>query len=191
MPPPELVELYAATNRLAREWNIPVFIAEQIVRSVLRDGECFVRGKGRFDLELRNISGEVGAALSPGFVYPLGFTDVAIDWNDLLKYGRRLVPSGWEPFVAAADDSANMPALKSNDELRAVDFLAPRLREDPNIKRDDAWKMLRTKFPTLSKRGFEERVWPNARARADLPAAAPPGPKPKSNQTPTRQNRRT
>lgn len=116
-------------------------------------------------------------------------TVISIDHVVQLANDRGEKPKYLRPLLEAADD--RVPALTSNDELRAVDYIAPKLQENPHIKRDVAREMLGTKFSTLSGRGFDERVWPNARARAGLPAAAPPGPKPKSNQTPTRQNRRT
>jgi|SRR6516162_7420096 len=92
---------------------------------------------------------------------------------------------------SAAEDAKVGPyrTLKSEDERKAVDLLAERLRTDHNMKRDDAWEICRTAFPKLSERGFINRVWPAARDVAGLEPTAPPGPKPKTNRPP-KQNRR-
>jgi len=191
MSSPERIEPRAAAIRLADEWNIPYPVAEQIVKGVLLGGQCYVRGRRWIGEPLRDISKEIAAAQAqesgiPGSgMIPWGFTDVEMDWRGLIEHGRPLVPTAYEHNVVAAEArAADMPTLKSNDELRAVEFLAPRLQENPTIKRDDARKMLGTKFPTLGKRGFVERVWPNARVRAGLRAVAPPGPKSKQNPRP-------
>jgi hypothetical protein len=186
---PKLIEPHDAAYRLAREWNIPHPAAEQIVKGVLLSEQCIVVGKPPSG-PLQDVSKAIAAAIRATYMpstsmimIPWGFTDVKMDWRGVLEHGRPLVPAIWEHAVAEAEDGpADMPPLKSNDEFRAVEFLAPRLQE--NTKRDDAWKMVATKFPTLSKRGFDERVWPNARVRAGFRAAALPGPKPKRNRCP-------
>src|SRR5262249_47209231 len=59
-------------------------------------------------------------------------------------------------------------------ETRAITFLASRLKTNPNMRRDDAWRACHTKF-RLSERGFRQRVWPQARQTAGLEPTAPPG----------------
>jgi hypothetical protein len=63
-------------------------------------------------------------------------------------------------------------------ETRAKTFLATRLRENPEMKRNDALTACRTEFPKLSGRGFKERVWPDARNEAKLERQGRPGRKP-------------
>jgi hypothetical protein len=132
----------------------------------------------------KEISGEFGSTFSPAFLFSREFVDVEIDWNGLIEHGRLLVPSAYEFVVQEAEKSraeVGPNTLFSNDELRACHYLAPRLRDDPNMKVDDALAICKSKFLTLSKRGFRERVWPQAREAAGLEAVAPPGPKPKIN----------
>jgi len=187
MPPRELVTLDDAAFRLASKWGIPSSVTEQIVRAVLQGRKCFVRGRRLGEMGLQDISNEIGTSPFPH----LDFRDVEIDWNDLLKLGRDLVPSVYEYWVSAAEDAEVGPyrTLKSDDERKAVGLLAERLRTDPNMKRDDAWTICHTAFPKLRERGFLSRIWPQARGVAGLEPTAPPGPKPKKNRRP-KQNRR-
>jgi len=169
----EFVELYVAVYRLASEWDIPDTVAEGIIRGALRGGQVYTRGKGRYDIELRDISKEIGATLMLGSLISLDFDDVAIDWSDLLEHGRPLVPPLYEPFVSAAKAHA------AGDETKAINFIAEKLGTNHNIKREDAWSACRKEFPTLSERGFRTRIWPQARQSAGLEAVAPPGRKSK------------
>jgi hypothetical protein len=186
MPPREFVTLNAACLELASKWGIPLSVTEQIVRAVLQGGACFVRGRSRFDLGPRDISREIGPTLLHGSLISLDFTDVEIGRNDLLKLGRELVPTEWEYLVSAAEaeaEDAELEPLRSNDEIKACNYLKQHLEADHNIKRDDAWKSFGARFPTLTKHAFRTRVWPHARRAAGLGASAPPGPK--------KQNRKT
>ena len=193
MPPRELVKLHDAAGRLASKWGIPSSVTEQIVKAVLQGGKCFVRGRRPGEMMgLRDISKEIGATLSRYPCSPSGgdFWDVEIDWNDLRTLGRELVPSEWEYWVSAAEDAEAGPyrTLKSDDERKAADLLAGRLRTDPNMKVSDALDICQRQF-RLSARAIRQRVWPLARVAANLEPTAPPGPKPKMNRRP-KQNRR-
>jgi hypothetical protein len=175
MPSRKLVALSAAAPWLAVEWNIPDLIAEQIVRGVLQGGECFVRGRGRYDRGLRNISKEIGPTLWPNLLLSREFYDVEINWKDLVEYGRDLVPPGYEPFVSAAKKAR--PAKPTDDDKRAATaYVTGLLRSDRKMSRDDAWRACGEKFAALSERAFFRRIWPDAREGAGLPRNAPPGP---------------
>ena len=63
-------------------------------------------------------------------------------------------------------------------ERNAKTFLATRLRENPEMKRNDALTACRTEFPELSERGFKQRVWPDGRKEAELEPQGRPGRKP-------------
>jgi hypothetical protein len=68
---------------------------------------------------------------------------------------------------------------KASTETKAITFLAVKLKENPNLGRDaDAWDACSKQFPTLSQRGFKDRVWPKAREAAGLEPMAPRGRKP-------------
>jgi hypothetical protein len=100
-PNPKWVALYIAPLELARHWDVPEWIAEQIVRGVLQGSECFVRGRGP-DRILRDISGKISATLSSSVLISAVFSDVEIEWNDFVTHGRKLVPCEWENVVSAA-----------------------------------------------------------------------------------------
>jgi hypothetical protein len=103
MSQPEWIEPRLAIYRLADHWNIPLRIAEEIIRGVLLSGDVLVRGRDYSrDTCLRSISKEIGATLSPGSLNSWKFSDVEMDWNGLLKHGRNLVPDGYEYWVSAA-----------------------------------------------------------------------------------------
>ena len=187
MPSRELIAPHDAVSRLAFTWNIPHSVADQIVWDALMDEKCYVRN--RFGGSMRDVRKELAKALAAAMswsyfrssllVLPHDFERVELDWHDLIKHGRSLVPPEYE-YAVAATEADVLPVLQSNDEVRAVEYLVPRLEKNPTIQREDARKMLGKRFRT-SKRGFVQRVWPNARAGAGLSAAAPPGPKRKQN----------
>jgi hypothetical protein len=116
MSPPEqeMVEPTLAGLRLAVEWDIPIWVADQIVRGTLRGkdvevrgrGHGLVRGSGFGDTGLRIITGEIGATLNPGSLISWEFSDVGMDWHGLLKHGRKLVPPEWEYRVSAIIEKA-------------------------------------------------------------------------------------
>jgi hypothetical protein len=178
MPTRELVKLHDAAGRLAVEWSIPPEDAMQIIRGILQGGECFVRGRRPGEMGLRDISREIsrefGSTFPPAFLFSREFIDVEIDWNDLLKLGRDLVPPWLEYLVEAAE------ARAADDETKAINRLAEKLATDPNMKFDDAWKACKKAFPALSTRGVRSHVWPQARTAAGLERRAPPGRKSKT-----------
>jgi hypothetical protein len=68
-----------------------------------------------------------------------------------------------------------------NQETNAIHALASHLRENPDLKREEAASWCKKRGFTLSARGFQARVWPAARQEAGLPRRASPGRKNKSS----------
>jgi hypothetical protein len=68
-----------------------------------------------------------------------------------------------------------------NQETNATHALASHLRKNPNLKREEAATWCQEQRFTLSRRSFQNRVWPDAREDAGLPRRAPPGRKNKSS----------
>jgi len=92
----EWVSLCEAVARLQNLWGIHLSIAEGIVRSVLQGGEVEVRGVARDQLVPQIITEQIRSALRsalfPNFLGSLDWRDIEIDWNGLVKHGRKLVP---------------------------------------------------------------------------------------------------
>jgi hypothetical protein len=178
----EFVNCYGAAPRLASEWNIPYLIAQNIVKGVLRGGECPVRGKGFGEMVVRDIREDIAEALLKyrlDLLIPWGFSDVEIDWNGLIEYGRPLVPSAYEFVVQEAEKSRSKKPRSAkpdaNDELRATEYVTGLLKANPSMSREDARQACAEKFPQLGKNAFERRVWKRARKALSLGRAMSPG----------------
>jgi hypothetical protein len=74
-----------------------------------------------------------------------------------------------------AEDFWPLPAATAHDEKKAIAFLAKYLESDANLLFDNARSMCLEKFRRLSKRGFRERVWRDARLAAGLSAKGKAG----------------
>jgi hypothetical protein len=77
--------------------------------------------------------------------------------------------------------SHRVAGAKAADETAAIKALALQLGRDPEMTRREAAGWCSTTGFRLKRRGFQNRVWPKARARAGLAEKAPPGRKPKSS----------
>ena len=183
MSQPEWVEPHLAADRLAHHWDIPLQIAEQIIRGVLRSNEAVVRGRGRGlakgsgfgDTGLRLIGREIGATLNPGSLISWEFSDVEIDWSGLLKHGRNLVPSEYEYRVSKAIENlearsgANDRATASAETEMTI-WLRQQADEPPGRKADifkwaKSGELIGEKGKTLGHRSFA-RAWNQAAPRA-------------------------
>jgi hypothetical protein len=179
MSQPEWVEPHLAADRLAHHWDIPLQIAEQIIRGVLRSNEAVVRGRGRGlakgsgfgDTGLRLIGREIGATLNPGSLISWEFNDVEIDWNWLLKHGRNLVPPAYEYWVSAAIEkleagsAVNGRATASAET--AMKLWLHRQTDDPPARKADIFEWAKSgeligkKGKTLGHKSFA-RAWDDA-----------------------------
>src|SRR5262249_49472224 len=63
----------------------------------------------------------------------------------------------------------------ADQETKATRALASHLRENPHLKRKDAATWCKNQGFTISSRGFQNVVWPNAQEKAGLPRRAPSG----------------
>ena len=89
----------------------------------------------------------------------------------LAKHDLPLSPARFDPREDAV----------VSDEERAIKALAAHLRQVPDCSRGDATDWCRQQGFTISARGFQSRVWPQARAYAGLPEKAPAGRKSKQS----------
>jgi len=92
---------------------------------------------------------------------------------------RRRIPVAHWLFVTRASwkNFAKKNPATAGAEDRAIRDLAARLKIDPGMRREDAWTPY--KSSGVSRRGFLNRVWPEARKLANLSAAAKAGAKSK------------
>jgi hypothetical protein len=95
-----------------------------------------------------------------------------VSW--LAKHELPRAPARFEPRK-----KVRKPA-SARDEAAAIRELAEHFKINPLITRKDAEALCRREMPSLSKKGFRNRIWPNARAKAGLPKTARAGRKPKS-----------
>src|SRR5262249_28940289 len=58
---------------------------------------------------------------------------------------------------------------------QATAYLASLLKGNADMKRNDAWRACKERFPSLSERSFRSTVWPDAREKAGLEARARSG----------------
>jgi hypothetical protein len=106
----------------------------------------------------------------PADVWPM--FDVT-DW----KTGAAVSPGNtacWSIHAAASSEEP-VPAATAGDENAAIKALAAQFKENAKLTRAEAAAWCVEKKFTLSKRGFQFRVWPKAREIAGLPATAQPG----------------
>jgi hypothetical protein len=166
-PDPKWVELRFAPYELARHWDIPDLIAERIVWGVLQGCEALVRGRDQG--ALRIISKEIGATVSYGPLISGWFHDVEIEWNDLLKHGRNLVPPEYEDQVSAAEaHSANdaEPTATAAAETEMKKWLRQQPDDPPGRKSDifdwaKSGKLIGKKGTGLGHKSFD-RAWKEA-----------------------------
>ncbi len=71
------------------------------------------------------------------------------------------------------------PVAKASDETSAMYVLRDLLLRSEHLTRKQAFDQCHAKFPRLSQRGFQQRVWPEGRKLANLPPIAQAGAKPK------------
>jgi hypothetical protein len=92
------------------------------------------------------------------------------EWQHLPKSPSRFQPQ----------KSQRVSATTARDETAAIRALASHLRSNHDLTKGEALLWCRIAGLNLTSRGFQNRVWPDARKRADLKAKAPAGRKRKS-----------
>jgi hypothetical protein len=87
------------------------------------------------------------------------------------------------------NDVDSGPAHRGAGERAAIKALAGHLKSHRDLTRAEATNWLATQKFAVSGRGFQSRVWPEARRQAGLTSIAPPGAKKKSSRGPQRSSK--
>jgi hypothetical protein len=82
--------------------------------------------------------------------------------------------------ILCGGEDGRIPSATAGQETAAVKALASHLKGNQQLTRAEAMEWLRTADFTLTERGFQSRIWPQAREQAGLQAKAPSG-RPKSS----------
>jgi hypothetical protein len=98
-------------------------------------------------------------------------------------FADREGPVRTSPSIVEPKDVHERSARRLAGERAAIKALASHLKSHPDITRAGATKWLVQQAFAVNPRGFQFRVWPEARRLAGLPPIAPPGAKKKSSRT--------
>jgi hypothetical protein len=110
------------------------------------------------------------------------YGDVGAPADKLAGLDRRIERLDYEWQLVREAASPQLARVgKAKEETAATKSLATHLKNNPDLRRDDAAVWCGDQGYTLSDRGFQSRVWPKAREAAGLDAKANPGRKRKSS----------
>ena len=137
----------------------------------------------------------IGPMLGEHYTWTSGWSEQSLDLIELSTRDVRRILCGDDlaaqlgsaltaPLGTLTDDGAapDGTAGTAKQESNAIKALAVHLKANPKLTRGDAEAYL--KGYQISARGFQSRVWPEARRRAGLPAKASPGRRTKSSRPP-------
>jgi hypothetical protein len=131
--------------------------------------------------QFRSWIGPGGRVLRPVLMFCWAPRTLCLGWFN----ARKIDPPPWlvdtTPQSRDPDSPKSKLLSKIKDEKAAVTTLTALLRERDVVKVADALKFCRERHPSLSGRGFQERVWPKGREAAGLPAIASAGRKRKTS----------
>ncbi len=111
------------------------------------------------------------SALAPD-IWPLL---TIVDWVNGVAIG----PNDAVYYSLHGSRASTVVAIARNEKM-AVEALAKKLRSEPDLRRADAVAFCQSVAP-VTPRGFQDRIWPQARERAGLSARANSGRKRKSS----------
>jgi len=161
--------------------------------------------EGKLVISRMDATAELLKALQAGTIGATGIPTVgaprtlisAYHWRDLDLYEEkdrivvrtnRGLGTGYDDLAVASNVVQMQWRAVSNrikatvrGETAAISALVVKLKADKNLRRDEAKAYCKSAH-SVSSRGFQSRVWPQARASAGLPKIAPAGRKPKSSQ---------
>jgi len=128
--------------------------------------------KDAFHTLAQTLSFESYPEIAPGLAYIELSYDEFVRWLQNRGYS---VPQFWAPLPFKSKKRS-----LASDEDGAIEALSLYLVQNSDLKRVDAAEWCRREGFQLTGRGFQSRVWPNARIRAGLKGTASPGRKRKS-----------
>lgn len=128
----EWVEPYMAVVRLEKLWGIPRSFVEEIVRNVIEGGRVEVRAVPQYQYIPQIVTGRV--RMVPNTLYAWGYEQLELNWKDLLRDGRKLIPS-YLSVVNPTSIFRKAPEAEIKEAIRAVyDLARSNKQKPPNIK---------------------------------------------------------
>jgi hypothetical protein len=123
-----------------------------------------------------NIFCELGERIRQGKIKPIStdydlpreidLIDTVISTADIMQLARDRgeQPKYLRPLLVSASKKTRSAKPDANYEQRATGYLIGKLETKRGMRRKDARQACAEKFPNLTNRAFERRVWPNATA---------------------------
>jgi hypothetical protein len=145
-------------------------------------GDTFSGGNVRVPKHLApgDLDWEQSRPLKPWPIGPMPGQHYYWNWAELpLDLLELSTPNVIE--ILASDSVGKIKTAKTiKDQTAAIDALVPHLKNNPDLKRNEALELLKRSGLAVSGRGFQAEVWPRARKKTGLPALASAGAKRKS-----------
>jgi hypothetical protein len=107
--------------------------------------------------------------------------DAIETWVDEAEAESSYADGGADDVAKGNEITDSVSVAVAGDERAAIKALGLHLKSNIELKRADAAEWCHAAGFTLTKRGFQNRVWPRARADAGLESKAAPGRKRKSS----------
>jgi hypothetical protein len=176
------IDLWSAFYWMRETFPFSIFNREGALKNALLSHEVPTRGKAYLSAAYQRIEKNITADTefsvaantmrtshqvpTPGKVYlsntTVSFEAVQVDRRSFEEWIKSNAIEHSEAPTAAAKARSAKP--DANYEQRATDYLIGKMETNRGMKPKDAREACAEKFPNLTDRGFERRVWPKAKA---------------------------
>jgi hypothetical protein len=115
----------------------------------------------------------IGPVGPESYEWVAGWKDRPIDLLELSTNDVSRILCGSHSDGTDSKEAHRTAVTTVGQETKAIHALATHLKENPNLKRKEAVTWCRNQGFALSGRGFQDRVWPDAREAAGLTKKSP------------------